>query len=145
MRLENVYIENEHLEAAFNAINEMHTDENLLKYASGGRYCDDVERLPVNERRWYAWVNNPENDKFQSLEQALSEWNFEGYYDDEANFIIDKFTGEKWGDEGILFQFIAEYINPEAEIYITGEDEDKFKWSFKNKVFLQERAVVVYV
>lgn len=101
---------------ALTAINALHTNDMLKTYASGGSWSGGEAN-----QRWYSWVKNPPEEGFKTLEEAMSAWRFN--LQDNSFY----FTGEKLGDEEVLFTALAPYL--EGEIY--GHGEDSAEWGFK--------------
>lgn len=103
------------------AINALHEPAVVAANGSGGSYSGG-ERKEV----WYSWVNNPPEGGFTSLEEALDAWRFElGDWGDGTAWI--SFTGDKLGQEEILFAALAPYLA--GDIYARGEDGEE--WGFR--------------
>lgn len=104
---------------ALAAINALHTNDMLKAYASGVSFSGGKAN-----QRWYSWVNNPPEGGFKTLEEAMCAWGFN--LEDNSFY----FTGEKLGDEGVLFAALAPYL--EGEIYARGEDGAEWGFKFHN-------------
>ncbi len=105
---------------ALAAINALHTNDMLEAYAGGGSWSCGKEV----DQRWYRWVDNPPEEGFKTLEEAMSAWRFN--LQDNSLY----FTGEKLGDEEVLFTALAPYL--EGEIYARGEDGAEWGFKFHN-------------
>jgi len=136
-----VTIPKKNINACLNAINELHTDKNLLKYAGGGVF---PKKGTVAEYAWYSWVDNPPNGKFENLQKALLEWRYDNKVDKNGNVIITYFHGEKWGDDELLFKTIAPFVKNNSTIEVTGEDDNHWRYVFSNKQVKMEKGKVVY-
>lgn len=96
-----------------------------IKALAGGGTCPDVGN------RHYSWVNCDEDFlKCNSLEDALAEWRWQAGVDNEGNIANINFTGEKYGDDKILFAAIAPYVEAESYVTMKGECNETFGWEF---------------
>jgi len=118
---------------ALAAINALHTSDMLEAHASGGSWSADK----VNQR-WYSWVSNPPEGGFQTLEKAMRAWRFS--LDDDNLF---HFIGEKLGDEEVLFNALAPYL--EGEIYARGEDGAEWGFKFHNGKMISLECIRTWV
>ncbi len=64
---------------------------------------------------------------------ALSEWRWLPLVDNEGNIQDIEFTGEKLGDEQILFDALATFVKPGSFIVVAGEDGKVWRWRFDEK------------
>ena len=119
-----VQIRPEHFAGALTAINELHNPDNLRAHASGGAYGGGKPR-----EIWYAWVSNPGPDGFSTLEEALQAWRF-GTHTLQNDALALYFTGEKHGDEQILFERLAPFM--EGTIKAMGEDGEQWGYCFRD-------------
>lgn len=145
MKFSGVVIPKDKVEDCLSAVNELFTDENLQKYASGACDGPGTEKKPVRQRFWYSWVRNPpEGEFFDNLEDALSNWDFEVYSDNDDNvMIVDKDFG-KMGDEEILFRQIAPFVKDGATIKCTGEDDEIWRYLFTDGKCVEQEGVIFY-
>jgi len=129
------------------AINALFSDENLENKAGGGTFnASFTEDTPVRERKHYSWVNTPK-DGFKDLKSAFEEWRYEGNFDDAGNFVIEYFDGEKWGDDEILFDTIAPFIDGGEHgglITVHGEENEKWRYVFENGDMREEKGIIVW-
>lgn len=89
--------------------------------------------------RKYRWVSNPDNGKFNSLEEALDAWRYFCQKEPEG-VVITEFTGEKYGDCEVLYRAIAPFVS-RGLIVMTGEDGEQWKYVFDcGKVSRSERS-----
>jgi hypothetical protein len=134
IELKAVRIPADKVEGALEAINALHTDEMLMKKADGGLFDKSQKGKPVRKIRWYSWVGNPKGDGgFSDLQKAFSSWRYRANVTDEGDVELECFTGEKWGNDPILFEAIAPFVSEGAEIHVRGEDGIKWSYSFNGK------------
>ena len=82
-------------------------------------------------RHHFSWV--AENFyKKETLDEILDDWRYEVEYDNEGNVVNIEFTGEKLGDDEILFRQIAKFVEHDSYITICGEDGEQWRWVFEN-------------
>lgn len=146
-----IVIPEDKVDGCLAAINEMFTDENLLKNASGG--CFGGEHTgPVTEYRWYSWVESPPNvswaehfkathiDKvdvppkrgFKTLIEAFKAWRYEAEGTPEGGVRVVSFIGEKLGDDELMLKTIAPFVAKHSIIYVKGEDGCVWTYVFED-------------
>lgn len=106
-------IKKENLPAALEAIRELHGKETIHDRKNG-----------------FSWVDNDFHKK-ENIGDTLESWRWEPEFDEEGNIVNIQFSGEKLGDEEILFQQIAKFVEHESFITVRGEGTD-WKWVFEN-------------
>lgn len=92
-----------------------------------------IKRLSYNDpgsNKNYAWVRNDFITQSETLEEAMKEWAWELILDDNGNVDDIDFIGEKIGDDLILFEAIAPYIEKDSYIEMYGEDGYRWRWIF---------------
>lgn len=149
LRLE---IRPENMKKALDIFNYLHTDEMLLKHANGGCYGHNVEEKPVKQRKWYRWVQNPENP-FQNLKEAFETWGIvddhvyigigEDEYSNEEIFVVEGKYNNKLGQQNFLIEMLAPVLE-DCRIIVVGEDQEAYLWSVKDyKYYGGELSLVV--
>lgn len=114
------------------AINALHEPETLKAHASGGSWSGG-ERKEV----WYSWVDNPPPGGFTTIEDAMYAWRFDvDQWDGLKHF---SFTGEKLGQEEILFEALAPFLD--GEIFARGEDGEEWGFRFKDGRMIQLECI----
>jgi hypothetical protein len=116
---------------------EMDITNLLIKQANIKPCLAAINALfPVSEnsRYHYAWVNNPPTGSFNTLTEALDEWRYKTEENND-DIAVTNFTGEKLGDDEILYKAIAPFIESSAKIVITGEDDCKWEYIFTNGTY----------
>lgn len=84
--------------------------------------------------RHYSWVDDENYKNSLTLENALKAWRWKSKNDNDENIIGLIFTGEKYGDDLILFNTIAPFVEDNSCIKMQGEDGKLFEWYFLNDV-----------
>ena len=114
------------------AINALHEPETLKANARGGSWsggeCKQV---------WYAFTDNPPPGGFTSIEQAMDAWRFE--VDQWGGVKGFSFTGEKVGQEEILFEALAAFLD--GEIFARGEDGAEWGFRFSEGRMIELKCV----
>jgi hypothetical protein len=94
----------------------------------------------------YSWVDTKTVLASTSLEEAMDEWRYELVVDPNTGDVTDiNFTGEKYGDEEVLFGAIAPYVEAESYLAFSGEDGAHWRWFFDGSSVREETGVVTYV
>lgn len=118
---------------------EMHSDENLLKYAHGGCYPVDPG-TPVSQQKWYSFVKNK---KYATVEEVFHNWGFhriqyERPYDSDF-LIFDAHYNTKIGQVNFLFTQIASVLE-DTSFAVKGEDGKRFRWIIEDHTFREEEV-----
>ncbi len=81
--------------------------------------------------RWYSWVDMNELAAAETLPLALSAWRWEVDCSDETGDVFNiTFCGEKLGDDTILFETLAPFVEKGSYIDMEGEDGSLWRWAF---------------
>jgi hypothetical protein len=94
--------------------------------------------------KWYSWVNTDGFLKAETLVEALGEWRWQGFLDDAGNLTEICFDGEKLGDDAILLEAIAPFVEAGSYIEMEGEEGYHWKWCFDGKTLTEKKGRVVY-
>jgi hypothetical protein len=116
---------------ALDAIKLLMTKVNELGH--GGSYSNGSK----NET-WFSWVDTKTVVESNTLSDALEEWRYCVKIDKYGNINNIEFTGEKLGQEKLLFDAIAPFVRKGSYISMIGEDETRWKWIFKNNQCMEE-------
>ena len=109
-------IKEENLPAVLEAIRELHGKETI----------HDGE----NEHH-FSWVDEDFHEK-GNIKDTLEAWQWEPEFDEEGNIVDISFSGEKSGDDEILFRQIAKFVEHGSFITMHGEDSSGWKWVFEH-------------
>jgi len=128
-------IKNENMEGALQAIKQLCSLEQKI----GGGVSWDGKR----ERKHFCFVDSQEILNADTLLDALDVWRWEA--DMDENGICDiSFTGEKYGDDQILFDAIAPYVEDGSYIQMCGEEAEIWRWIFKNGKCCEVPATLIF-
>jgi len=92
----------------------------------------------------FSWVTTKEFLKARHIEDALRAWRWDGYFDDDGNLLIVYFLGEKYGDDNILFEAIAPFVEDGGYIQMQGEDGCVWRWLFKDGKLEEQTGRIVF-
>lgn len=94
-------------------------------------------------QKWFSWVDMKELSESKTIFEAFDCWRWEV---DEDEFGINniQFNGEKLGDEQVLFEAIASYVEKDSYIAMVGEDGDNWRWYFNGEACEEQKGKVVY-
>lgn len=137
MDISNLTITKKNIAKALKAINALFEPATIKKQGSGGSYEGG------KQTKWnYSWVTFPDGG-FKSLKDALNEWRYETNELPNGDLEVDYFTGEKLGDDPVLWEALAKYLTDGA-IYCRGEDGALWCWEIKNGKFKELDGTVTY-
>jgi len=94
--------------------------------------------------RHFSWVRDNEYVSARTLEEALLAWRWEPELDDKGNVFVLNFVGEKLGDDPLLFDALAPYVENGGELEMQGEDGCHWLWRFMGKKCTEVSGRVVY-
>jgi hypothetical protein len=92
----------------------------------------------------YSWVAALETT---DLVAAFDNWRFHATEQDDGSVILEYFTGEKLGDDEILFEAIAPFVVPERNeglIHIHGEESEQWRFLFRDGKIKREDPEVTW-
>lgn len=101
------------------------------------------ETIQIGHKPHFSWVNH-DFYTIDNLEQMFKEWRWHPFTDQEGNITELEFTGEKYGDDEILFKTLAPFIEDNSQINFRGEDGDKWQYRFNNKQMKKFQGRVSY-
>jgi hypothetical protein len=81
----------------------------------------------------FSWVDENFATRCDNSHDIMDEWRWEPEYDDAGNVDNIEFTGEKLGQDKLLFDAIAPFVEPGSYIEMVGEDGARWKWKFDGK------------
>lgn len=112
-----IFISKENFAAALEAVKGLHGQETIDD--GGGRH--------------FSWVDDDFYEK-ESFPEILSCWHWDAELDEAGNLVDLEFSGEKRGDDEILFNAIAPFVADNSYIRMEGEDSEKWEWLFQGGV-----------
>lgn len=86
---------------------------------------DRIVAFSKEDRRWVDPI-----EETVSVKDAFAECRWDVNLDAEGNIDGISFSGEKAGDDNILFSRIAEFVLPGSYIQMLGEDNSIWRWIF---------------
>lgn len=133
----NVVIPADKAKDCLDAINGLHQDVVMWERGSSGNWVGG-ERVGAS----YSWVINPGVDGFTSLVEALVAWRWDASERIDGNVVIRYFTGERAGDEDVLFEAIAPYMEPGGYIMFHEEDGAVWRYLFEDGNLYEQDAII---
>jgi len=95
-------------------------------------YDDDAD-----ERRWFSWMR-ADFAEYESLGQLLDEMGF-GHAVNDGWIVLTGWHGDKQGQEDLLMEAIAGWVEPGSYIEWVGEDCARWRWEFSPQRELRVR------
>ena len=92
----------------------------------------------------FSWVSTKEFVKAKTLPDALVAWRWSGFINDAGDLVEINFDGEKLGDDPILLEAIAPFVEAGSYIEMEGEEGCHWKWCFDGKTMTGKQGRVVY-
>ena len=135
----NIKIPKKNINEALAAINVLMLPENVAINGRGGSWSGSKK----NES-WYSWVDTPPDNKYDNISYAFEGWGFNGLYDKEGNYVIDSCNNEKLGQEELLLNAIAPFVDLSSYVACHGEDDAHWRWVFNNGKMVEQRGTITY-
>ena len=129
-------IKSENVEPAFQAIKKL--IDQVDERGGGGSYFNGVSK------RHYSWVSTEELVKSKSLSEFMDEWRWEIDFDENGNVNDICFCGEKLGDDEILFEALAPFVEEGSYIEMRGEESDLWRWVFQNGECVEKTPEIIW-
>ena len=125
---------------ALEAIKSLNSDN-----GSGGRWEPESGKT----KSWFSWVDTEEFMSAETLEAALEAWRWPVYFEGELCDVVTDITdltfeGEKLGDDVYLFRAIAPYVESGSYIRMRGEDNEVWRWRFRDGTCLEQGAIITF-
>jgi len=102
------------------------------------------ETISDSSGRHFSWVDTQSFVKARYIEEAIKAWRWEVGFDAEGNINLIDFMGEKMGDDYMLFNILAPYIENGSYIEMLGEDGALWRWIFKNGNVKEVNATITF-
>jgi len=93
----------------------------------------------------YSWMSDDWQEA-GDLSNLLDEWRWEADVDhDNGGAIIGlNFHGEKAGDDLAMFQAIAPHVEPGSYVEMTGEEGERWRWTFDGETCKEVQANISF-
>ena len=127
-------IKKENFSAALVAIKAL--AEQLEEKASGGSFG------PNRIERWFSWVVTSEFVDAKTLVDAIKAWRWQAQLNSDGDISALYFEGEKLGDDEVLFDALAPFVEDGSYIQMSGEEDAMWRWVFKNGVMLESYPTI---
>ena len=90
------------------------------------------ETITDSTGRHFSWVDSGTFLRADTLEEALKAWRWGTETNNDGNIVNIGFTGQKLGDDAMLFNAIAPFVENGSYIQMIGEDDTIWRWTFEN-------------
>lgn len=98
----------------------------------------------VQTDRWYSFVHTDAVMESETLIDALSAWRWDAQTRGDGDIYFISFTGEKSGQDKLLFRAIAPYVKNGSYICMRGEDGALWRWYFEDGTCKDQEGRVIY-
>ena len=93
----------------------------------------------------FAWVApTSELIDSRSLEDYLVKWRWIPENDNSDSISDLRFSGQKLGDESLLFSTLAPFVEDDSAIVMVGEDGVLWRWLFRNGTVRKQLGQAVF-
>lgn len=103
--------------------------EENIKYAYSA-----LQNLFYFSNKSYDCVNSNSVCDAQTFEETMEAIRWKVELSDNGDVTSIEFLGEKYGDDSTFFFILAPYVEDGSYIMMEGEDGNKWKWIFENKI-----------
>lgn len=119
----------------------MFTDEALLAHASGGSFPIKAG-APVSSYKWYSWIDMAKCRNAPHIADIIGEFFDEAAITDGEFWLL--FDSKK-GDEDVLLQTLAPFIEAGSYMEWRGEDGYLYRWEFDGTTMTEKSGEVVWM
>lgn len=92
----------------------------------------------------FSWVDTEKVTGAETLEEALRAWRWNPDQNGEGDIVGIWFEGEKLGDDGVLFEAIAPFVELGSYIQMIGDDDSIWRWRFDGSHVREVTGRVVF-
>lgn len=112
----------------------------VKELGSGGTFVSDNKGGSRKIESYYSWVRTEEFANEKNIERIFDAWRWHPIFDSDGNIIDFDFYGENLGDDTVLFNAIAEFVEKGSYIKMKGDDGQIWKWIFDG--FFMEEIII---
>jgi hypothetical protein len=94
--------------------------------------------------RFFAFINHEKVLNAANLEKALRFCRWAPEFDEEGNIIDIEFTGEKYGNEDILFNALAPFVKNGSFIAMVNDRREVWRWRFDGQKCHKECGELIF-
>jgi len=105
--------------------------ENHVRALGAIKALAGQETIEDSSGAHFSWVETQRFVQASTLEDALKEWRWDAELNDEGDLIDMYFEGQKYGDDEVLFNAIAPFVESGSYIQMRGEDDAIWRWVFE--------------
>lgn len=116
--------------------------DNFQKALEAIQALHGKERIEDSGDTHFFWVDY-DFYKIDNLNDMLKEWRWAPTFTNGDITDID-FTGEKYGDDDVLFKTIAPFVEAGSFIHFIGEDGNQWKFTFNGKEMKEVSSDTVF-
>lgn len=122
---------------------KMFTDEALKTKASGGSYPRPTTKdYDATKYHWYSWTDSMVCRKAETVWEIIDEFVDEIVMNEDGSWQI--IFSSKTGQEDVLFETLAPFMEPGSYANWTGEDDSHWRWEFDGEKMITRQGEVVY-
>jgi len=117
--------------------------DNLVAMMEAIRALHGKESVKDGGGSHFSWVDYDFHTITDPV-KMLEEWRWDAKQDQNGNIASLHFTGEKYGDDKLLFQTIAPFVRAGSFIQMRGEDGAQWRWVFDGQEMTEQQAKVTW-
>lgn len=92
-----------------------------------------------------AWINNKVASNSKSFTEIMLKCRWQVESNEEGDYDTIYFNGEKCGgDEEVVLDTIAPYVENDSYIQMQGEDGEQWRWVFNNGEVIEKHAKLIW-
>lgn len=106
---------------------------------SGYRWKGDEPKV-----HHFAYVSTEQAATTKTLPEMLLAWRYSADVDDYGNIICLWFRGQPLGDDALLFQALAPFVDAGSYLTFEGEDGACWRWVFDGQCAFERQGKLVF-
>ena len=104
-----------------------------------------LKKLGVkNGQNYYSWMNGCDPSQWDSLKEAMNDWRYKVSLNKNGDIDKIEFIGEKMGQDDLLFQTIAPFVDTWSYLHFVGEDGEQWILKFDGVNMVKKKGKMVF-
>lgn len=141
-----IVIPAEHLDAAYDALVELNRRDDLKSGGSSREMTKPADSVSVAEHphKWFSWMDWNYDEVNTDAKGILEDVGFEVNESDDDGSIELTYYNSKMGAEEHFIKAVAPYVTEDSVMVWTGEEGEKWRWTFPEGTVKHQEAIITW-
>lgn len=91
-----------------------------------------------------SWIDTSRLATSTDIDELMYEIRWPGFVNDDGDFEIEYFSGEKYGSDEEVFKVLAPFFPDDAYIEMQGEEGELWRWIFKDGKCEEKSPTIIW-